>query len=143
MTATEPLRPGDIVHVLASTTVRFEGGLFGRSEVVGRGTTLVLTSTMLEQNDDHRTGFSVFDLAADPDEQERRWGKVLYAPGPWPDDEPTWRHGDQAWAEGRANAIAAAWDHRDERARNDALAKVRAEFGDAPTSRTTSVHRTE
>lgn len=139
MTTTERLRPGDTVHVLAPATVRFEGGLFGRSEVVGRGTTLVLTSTMLEQNEDRRTGRSIFDLASAPEEQERRWGKVLYALGPWPDDEPTWRYGDQAWAEGRANAIAAAWDLRDERARNDALAAARSEFGPAPTSKTTAV----
>ncbi|WP_146248698.1 hypothetical protein [Curtobacterium sp. MCLR17_044] len=142
MTTTEPLRAGDTVHVLAAATICFEGGLFGRSEVVGRGATLVLTSTMLEQNEDRRTGRSVFDLATDPEEQERRWGKVLYAPGPWPDNEPTWRYGDQAWAEGRANAIAAAWDLRDEQARTDALAAARATFGPALTSKTTTVLRT-
>ncbi len=127
---------GDRVHLLGALTVIFEGGLFGRSEVLGRGTTLALTSTLIELNQDGRSGRSIFDLAHDRDEQIRRWDKVRLAPGPWPDDQPTWVHGDLAWADARAAALADAWDIRDERKRDEALRRVRRLYGAAPTSKT-------
>lgn len=135
---TEPLQAGDQLHFFKALVVPITSGLFtGRSEILGRGDTLILTSGIIEANTD-ANGNTWFDLADDPDAQVRRWGSVMFGRGPWPDDQPKLLPGTVEWGMARDRAHAVASAEPDEGKRIQALRAVAREYPET-TSRTLSV----
>lgn len=77
--------PGTI-HFRHSMAIRFTEH---ESRMVVRGETIELTPEMIEVSRD-RNGVSHFHLLDDPQEQVRRWGKIIYARGECPPDVLWW-----------------------------------------------------
>ncbi|RPE76472.1 MULTISPECIES: hypothetical protein [unclassified Frondihabitans] len=129
-------RPGASVHFLGTVSLARSLALGSVGILVNRGDVAVLTEELLRANQD-RNGASVFDLIDDPDAQIEKYGQVLVAPGPWPEDQPTWVYGTPEWAAAREEARRRAWLVDTAEARSAALAAVERDFGPAaPTSKT-------
>lgn len=143
MTTTTPTAnplasPGETVHFLATTSLSTSLDLGSIGVMVHRGSNVIITAEILRANQD-RLGRSIFDLVGDDDAQIEKYGRVLVAPGPWPQGTPTWTHGDPLWAAEREQARSAAWALQDAAERTQALAAVERDFGPAArTSRTTN-----
>ncbi|GAA4678471.1 hypothetical protein [Frondihabitans cladoniiphilus] len=124
---------GEEIHFFGSITVMVDDF---RSWVAAYGSVVSITAEMVESSRD-RHGDSWLDLADDASRQERRWGQVMFARGPWPDGLPRLLPGSDDWAEARENARKAAHHLLTPDERRAALATVEMEYGPAPkTSRT-------
>lgn len=142
-TTANPLAaPGETVHFLATTSLSTSLDLGSIGVMVHRASNVIITEELLRANRD-RLGRSIFDLVGDDDAQIQRYGQVLVAPGPWPENTPAWIHGDPMWAAEREQARTAAWSLQDAAERTAALGAVERDFGPAAlTSRTTNARGT-
>lgn len=127
-----------LVHFLSSITVNLDQH---RAEVMVRASELLVTDTVREASID-RNGNSWLDLLDNPEAQELRYGRVVFARGPFPAGELTTEPGTPEHE-------AAAWRaHRDAEhivntaERRRALDSARAAYGEdaTRTSRTLSEH---
>ena len=131
------------VHFLRDgmTYVKSHGaGLYGTiSEISRRGQTVTFSPEEVELSRD-RNGHSWLDLADDADAQTEAWGKVYFAPGPFPATAMTAVRGSVEWEDAYADARRAAWEHPEGVERTRALAELREKFGPPPvTSKTLGV----
>lgn len=111
------LVPGDRVHFYGTVTLSTSTeGSFGGA-VVEHGSTITVTDALIEANKD-RTGASIFDLIDRLDEQERRFGKVMFARGPFPANAPRFERGsaEESWARQAAREAAAGISDPEQRA---------------------------
>ena len=107
-------------------------------EVLAYGAELVVSPELLAASR-NKYGESPFTMSVD--DQVRRWGEVLIAPGPWPEGRGRLQPGSLAWLEQRERARQDI-DRRPVADRPAAAAAVRAEYGQQePTSRTTATFR--
>jgi len=132
-----PVRPGDQIHVTRSVIfpVRradpndFTGGLH---ELVERGTTITLTSELLEAARNEDGSYGIYEHVGEPD--------AILGLGPWPADISPLEPADPRWAIARDEATREARSIPDRQAQQEALAQVERRFGPAmATSRTTRV----
>ena len=127
------------IHFLETMIVPTKSGLTAESELMNRGSELVLTAEVLAAGVD-RNGRSWIDKLDNEQAQIERWGVVRFRRGSWPANTPTWVHGDQQWADARERRRLEAHQVSDPDRRSAAFADLRREFGDAPsTSRTLNV----
>ncbi|MEV7633617.1 hypothetical protein AB0N64_14555 [Microbacterium sp. NPDC089318] len=139
--------PGEQVHALRSGIVLHLGGggpFSSRSVTLERGQTFTITSALLDANRDRHGSLdgSILSLVKDPDAQRTRYGDVLLAPGPAPDDMRPWVYGDPLWEVQRDTARRRAYALPSEAERRDALAEMEREYGPARlTSQTTRTIR--
>lgn len=135
--------PGESVHALHSGLILHLGGggpFSSRSAELKRGQTFTVTSAMLDANRDRHGSLetSMLGLVHDPDAQRARYGDVMLAPGPAPDDMRPWVYGSPEWEIARDTARRRAYALPSEAERRDALAAVEREYGRArSTSQTT------
>jgi hypothetical protein len=128
----EPL----FIHFLAPKSIVIDRFGFGR--VLEYGDEIEVTGQLIEDNTD-RTGACFLDLLGNDEEQERRWGKVVFRRGRWPAGQSRLERGSFAWADAREAARKAAWTIENLATRQEALRKVEADFGPAlPANKTVS-----
>lgn len=128
--------PGETIHCLESgLTISTGGGWITGGAVLARGQNLVVTTQLLEANRDALGRYGGPGLVHHPDEQMAVHGRLLFAPGPAPDDM-TAETGTAEWVEQREVARRAAWAEPDPARRTDALAEVERKYGAAPTTST-------
>lgn len=137
--APAPLRlptPGETIHALESgLTIATGLGWLAGGAVLARGQNLVVTSQLLEANRDALGRYNGPGLVHHPDEQMAVHGRLLFAPGPAPDDM-TAEPGTAEWREQREQARTDAWLEPDTARRAAALAEVERKYGVAPTTST-------
>jgi hypothetical protein len=128
-----------LIHFLGSITFVTEliGHGFGR--VSEYGDELTLTQELRHANTD-RNGDCFFDLLDDDEAQTKRWGKVLFRRGPWPEGKRRYEPGSDRWREERDAALQAAWKIENEDKRNRLLMEIAAEYGPLLTSRTIATY---
>lgn len=134
MKAKKPLVPGDTIHFLIDGLSFPRDSRYVSSGVVSRrGLVAVVTDRLLEANKD-RNGDCWLDLIDDSEAQQKRWGQVAFARGPWPKDLETLVPGSPEFREAREEARKEAWAASTEREREANLAAVEARFGPNRTS---------
>lgn len=111
-----------------------------RGGVFQYGDEVVLTDELREVNRD-RAGWSWVDLLDDEDEQCARYGKVLFARGPWPVAKSRIEPGSQAWNDERERLRAEAYAVPDEIERGERLRRIGQQWGRPKTSTTTMQYR--
>lgn len=128
---TEPTTPADP----APGTIHFRHGMAIRfteheSRMVVRGETIDLTEEMIDLGRD-RNGVSHFRLLDDPQEQVRKWGKIVYARGECPEDVFWWNApgntADRKYA--RDLEMQQADLIRDPVAKFERMQEIKAKFG--------------
>lgn len=124
VTAAPPPDPV-VVRFLAPLTVQIDRF---HASVLSWGADLIVTDEIRELSKD-RNGSSWLDLLGDEAGQIKRWGKVVFVEGPWPDDVPRLQPGSLDFYDARETARQAAWKISDPEERAAALAQVNAEFG--------------
>lgn len=129
------LTAGEQVHFLNAMAVSSAPTFSAPPLLMERGQTLTLTADIIDASTD-RAGNSWLDLVDDQPAQIRRWGREMFARGPWPEGMPRWVAGTPSWEAARDVAYANAWAIANESERNAALAEVEAEFGPLTTSHT-------
>ena len=125
---------GTTLHWLANGVdyMTSDIGLSGVSTVSQRGQSFVLTDSILEANRD-RTGFSIFEIADKPEEQERRHGRQLLGVGPAPADLGHWTPGTVEFDLARDEARRLAWLEPTATGQQEALREVERVFGRTPS----------
>lgn len=119
---------GETIHFFGSKTVLL-GESFGADSVVtDYGTEIVVTQAVLDASI-NRKGRSWLSLVDDPVEQVKRWGKVMFARGPWPQDRPRLEVGSVKWDRARREALSKAAQIADPVERVERLREVKAHFG--------------
>lgn len=137
--------PGEQVHALRSGLILHLGGggqFSSRSVTLERGRTFTITAALLDANRDRHGSLdsSMLSLVHDPEAQRARYGDVMLAPGPAPDDMRPWVYGGPEWEVARDTARRRAYALPSEAERRDALAAVEREYGAArSTSQTTRI----
>jgi hypothetical protein len=136
---TEPVRPGDKVHVLAEFAYQDELSWVS-GKVARRGQTIEVTEALIEASKD-RFGRSWLDLVDDPAGQVAVYGKEIIGRGPFPAGLVPTQPRTLDHREARLEAARAARELPKGPERDDALAKVEKLYGPAePTSRTNAVY---
>lgn len=137
--AAAPLRlpePGETIHCLETgLTIATGQGWLAGGAVLNRGQNIVVTTALLEANRDRGGRYRGPGLAHSPEAQLAVHGRLLFAPGPAPDDMVP-EHGTAEWRMAREAARQAAWAEADPERRAAALAAVNAKFGAAPVTST-------
>jgi hypothetical protein len=123
----------EIFHFFSCLTVMTAGGFVPDSLVTHYGQELVVTHEIRQLNTD-TAGNCWLDLADDESAQRRRWGKVLFRRGNWPNDVSRLERGSDEWLEAAAAARAEAWKVESESERARRLRDIDTEFGPPPTS---------
>lgn len=133
-----PPAAGTTVHVLVSgVTVHVGEQMLSSGRVLTRGQNVVITDSMIERTRNRLGQLGGIALAADENEQLRRWGVVKFRVGEAPADLKSWLPGSTEWVQAREEARRAAWARPTDAERAYALAEVQREFGDAPTTSAT------
>lgn len=126
-------QPIEAMHFYGSLTVPLTRS---NSQVMRWGDAILLTDEIKELSLD-RYGKSWIDLADDEPEQVRRWGKVMFRRGDWPDDLPPYEPGSMEEEDAREAARVAAWKIPHDEERYAALKEITKKFGPMKvTSRT-------
>ncbi len=129
----EPANTTQLVHFFVATTIPWPGF---SSRLMLWGDVAEITPFIREFGRD-RNGNSWVDIAGDPEAQLARWGRVRYALGPWPSNLPRYEPGSLEEQEAIQEAYRNAWAITTEPERSEALANVRAAWGQPPqTSKT-------
>ncbi|AIY16693.3 hypothetical protein GUY44_26920 [Pimelobacter simplex] len=140
MTTTPKLpQAGETIHFLwTGLTYHSKVNGLHTSFVSKRGDELAVTPDLIEANTD-RGGMLApwLGLLHDPEAQQRRWDRVVVAPGPFPSGLLTTRPGELEHDEDRRAAVREANKIMDKADRKAALRKVEEAYGPSrPTSRT-------
>lgn len=136
-TTTKKLEPGDQIHWLRTGLLfRISTSINVASEVSQRGSELVITEDLLAAGFDRNGKNSFWDLADDLPGQISRWGSPGFARGPAPADLTTYTPGTTEEQVAFGERRTAAWAQSDPQRRAEAIAALRAEFGNPQTSRT-------
>src|SRR4051794_8630808 len=102
------MKSGDyVIHFLETMTILDSKLVVPTSRTVEFGDELTVTPTVVEMSKD-RFGHSWLDLLDDEQAQQRKWGKVMFRRGPWPEDLARIRPGMHAWDEAREAAYGEA-----------------------------------
>ncbi len=124
-------------HAVASgLTIATGSALHSTSSVLRRGDELLIDRALVQANTDRTGRCPVLELLDDEPAQAAVWGRVMVRRGPWPDGESRIEPGSAEWSDAREAARQAAHAIEDETDRARALAAVREEYGDVPTSKT-------
>ncbi|TFC81159.1 hypothetical protein E3T23_06585 [Cryobacterium cheniae] len=130
------LKAGDQIHILQSgLTVAVSNGYTTGGAVLKRGQTITLTDAMIFENQD-RNGDSFLDL--DAAGQVQKFGRVMFARGPWLSSETVLVPGSVEHVAERERRRLAAWAMPDEVERGEALRAVSEEFGPAASKQSTT-----
>ncbi|MFF0909738.1 hypothetical protein ACFWZW_03495 [Microbacterium enclense] len=133
-----PPAAGTTVHVLVSgVTVHVGEQMLSSGRVLTRGQNVVITDAMIERTRNRLGQLGGIALAADEDEQLRRWGQIRFRVGEAPADLKSWLPGSTEWREAREKARRAAWAQPSDSEQAYALALVEKEFGPAPLTSAT------
>jgi hypothetical protein len=119
-------QPGEQFHFLRSMAFSSDSTPSGSGTVSRRGQVVTVTDKLLEAGR-NRFGDCWLDLLHYPDQQIARWGSVVIAAGPVPDDFTWWTPGPEMDM-ARENAVLSANALPDPE-RQRALADVRRTFG--------------
>ncbi len=125
-------------HAVASgLTIATGSALHSTSTVLRRGDELLIDA-LVQANTDRTGRCPMLELLDDEPAQLAIWGRVrvMIRRGPWPDGESRIEPGSAEWSDAREAARQAAHAIEDETDRARALAAVREEYGDVPTSKT-------
>jgi hypothetical protein len=140
MKTTQPLKPGDQFHFLASGVLFATSTSFsGANEVSRRGATVTVTEALIEASKDRHGRDSWLDLVDDQEGQRARFSKVVFSRGPAPAGLSPWTPDSPEQQEAHDLARAAAYAIPEGSDRRAALAEVVAVFGRPSTSRTIRV----
>lgn len=93
-----------------------------------RGQEVRVTEALLVANT-NRLGECWLDLLHDPAGQEQRWGKIMFAPGPFPDGLLRTEPGSYEHEDAKADAYRAARALPERQKRDAALAEVEETYG--------------
>lgn len=121
--------PGTLATVLVATSVD-TGDEHPWTNVMARGATFRITAGALSRARDRNGDPTGIALCADPEAQLRKWGECRFHVGELPSDFRPWRPGSPEMYQARWRAVDAAHALTDPDAKREALAAVRAEFGD-------------
>jgi len=140
-------QPGDVVHFLRSglsVPQSLPDELWGGpgNLAMTRGDELVITERHRDAARNRLGEPGWLALVHDREEQIRRFGAVVVAPGPRPAGMEPWIRGDRDWSAARERAMAAAGALGDPQERADAIAAVNARFGPPPASNSSSTRYT-
>lgn len=129
----------DVFHALhAGLTISLSPG---QGVVTARGAEFEVTPAMLTAARRPDGSLGWLDLLDDEDAQVRRWGRLMLARGPAPDDLTPWDpESATERAEAREAARKAAWALDDEDERRKALEDVWAVYGPPRPTSTTTAH---
>ena len=134
---------GDIFHFAIDGVTYARSKSLGDGVVSHRGDEVTITESLLEASRD-RNGDSWLHLLHDPDTQVRRWGRLAFAPGPFPTNEVSAEPGTVARELAREKARQAAVAITDRAARTQAMQQVQAVYGGPrPTSQTLATYGRE
>lgn len=128
---TEPLQDSTesfhdfTVHFLGSLTVTASASTLGCGRITEYGQEMRITEALRTINTD-RNGDCWLDLVDNEPAQVARWGRRMFARGPWPEGEPRIEHGSPAWQDAREAARQEAWRIEDPAARAARLQRSRA-----------------
>jgi hypothetical protein len=114
-----------MIHFYAQITVVTDTHGFG--QVMTYGDELRLSGTFRADNTD-RVGYCFLDLLDDEPAQVRRWGRVVFRSGPWPDGEPRIERGTPEWEGAHDVARREAWKIENEGELRQRLREIEAEF---------------
>ncbi len=144
MTSTAKLpEPGETFHFLSSgLTYHSKADGIHRATVAKRGDEVDVTPDLIEANTDRNGVLAPWlGLLHDPEAQERRWDRVIVAPGPFPAHLLTTVPGELEHDEARRAAVREANALPDKASRKQALRQVEETYGPSrPTSRTNAVY---
>jgi hypothetical protein len=99
-----------------------------------RAESIQLTEGMLDEQTKDREGNHWADTLHDADEQTRRWGRVMFLPGPAPSSMRWYEPGSTEEGLAFAEARKLAFEQPEGPQRDAALAAVQEEFGTRITS---------
>lgn len=138
-TPVEPIRKpdvGDVGHFLISGFTYAESTRGSAGRVASRGQEFTVTQDLREAGTD-RLGSCWLDLLHDPEGQRRRWGQVIFKPGPFPDGQLRTDPGSPEHTEARREAMREASSLPTKAERDAARREVERLYGPAvPTSNT-------
>lgn len=120
--------PGTLATVLVATSVD-TGEDYPWTNVMARGAKFRITAGALSRARDRNGDPTGIALCADPEAQLRKWGECRFHVGELPSDFRPWRPGSPEMYQARWRAVDAAHALEDPDAKREALAAVRAEFG--------------
>lgn len=112
----------------------------GGPTVLGYGHEVVITAETVELMTDRLGRCALLDWLSDEAQQLLSLGEVRIRRGPWPEGERRELPGSLAYDAAREVARLAAHAIAEPAAKAEALAKMRADFGDRRTSRTLATY---
>jgi hypothetical protein len=132
---------GVTVHFLGSMTLHLRPNATAFTRTVNYGDEVVLTDEVIEANRDCRGRVAILELLDDEQAQIQKYGKRLFAPGPWRELNRI-QPGSAAWDDARDRERTAALALPSEDERRIALARVREVYGmpSSAKSRTVAVY---
>lgn len=125
--ATETPSEGLWIHFTSSHNVAVSSAPNG-TVIFGYGTDLLVTDEIIALSRDRNGRSTLLDRI--------EAGNVGIHLGRWPSDLPRLEPGSNEWHDAKEAARKTAWTVEDEARRKAALARVAAEFGGIPTSKT-------